>query len=631
MKNNIILNIIALLLVSATFINASRSDFYGKNDDRPELFKILDDHIGTIQINLPSEIWEEMKKSMYAERGMKLPDKYGTNNATMEFFVKGTDYSAKLDKGEFTFRTGGAGSRNDIKPGYNIKLEKGNIFGVKLLRIRAVVGDISFMTEKISSDILNKMGVPSTSTGYINMKVNDEDLGLFIVTNKIKKDFIEKYFGEKDTTSLYECKDNYIRFEKNGIGKKCTNLKDELVDDREDLMAFNEAVLNANSVEELEKIFDIDLLLKNIAFEFLTDSWDNFVVFNHNYLWYKNQENKWVLLLNDFDNAFGKSFHKGLVQVSTYGDKSYYPEDNYINLFNLSIYDLDNGHKFLKYLIHKDDTRWRKIVAEAVKNAFNPKLLIPRIDEIAELIRDDVAESRLKNDEKTGKCKGCYNINGSNPNWTMEEFDDVTNYVGWEDCYPLKLFIEERFKYVCHTYGIDPETLELIEPRPKVSYWGIKNKYEYVKEKVGDHRRFTFPNLDKEDYKQEEYNAHPELHEKPTDYEVAPNYYDDNYDSSKDKSCWSRKFGYECCDTCRVYEIDENGEWGYEDGEWCGAKDFCKILEHMCWSSKYGYDCCTSCDVVLEDETGKWGYENDAWCGIQASCDGTIPNDDFFF
>jgi hypothetical protein len=43
------------------------------------------------------------------------------------------------------------------------------------------------MREKLSSDILQLMDVPTTSTGYINLEINGEFMGLYLLTNKIKK------------------------------------------------------------------------------------------------------------------------------------------------------------------------------------------------------------------------------------------------------------------------------------------------------------------------------------------------------------------------------------------------------------------------------------------------------------
>ena len=550
--------------------------------------------------------------------------KYSTNKASMEFIVEGTDYKAKYEPEQFTFELGGSGSRSYSKPGYNIKFEneKDALYEVKSLRIRSSMRDPTLIREKLGSDMLYKMGIPTTSAAYINMEVNGEDLGIFVLTNKIKKDFMKKYFNDKKT-NLYECKPSGTKFEDNLVAKQCINTNEKLVNETDDIQAFNDAVNNAKSVEDLEKIIDVDFFLRTVAFELLTTNWDGFLCMAHNYFWYKRKDGKWIYLLNDFDQVFGQNINPFIFYFSTV-DRSYVPNGDQINVPNFALRDLDCDHKILKYLIYDDDTRFRKIIGEIVKEVFNPKILIPRVDELAELIRDDVANSRVV-DEKTGTYKGCFNTLGSDPKWNITHFDECLGDINWNNnpaytfSIGLKFFIEERFKYICHTYAIDPETLELIEPRPQVSFWGIKNKYKATfngNDFLSDEFvRYTYPNLDKEAYKQESYNADPEKNNKPIDYEYPLHSYEEGY-TPLDKSCWSEPLGYGCCwFNCQVYDTDEDGEWGYENGKWCGIPSSCSA--NKCWSEKIGYPCCvSSCEVYDSDENGDWGYEDDHWCGI---------------
>eukprot|EP00833_Pecoramyces_ruminatium_P005247 jgi/Orpsp1_1/1179279/evm.model.c7180000068709.1 len=645
MKYTIIYAISGLII--STIVNASRGDFYGENDERYELFKILDDHVGTIKITLDDNEWAIMKNMTERERfTASSAEKYKVTNATLDFSIKGTDeYNAHLEPGQFYFQNGGSGSREFVKTGFNVKIEDGNLYDVKSLRIRPTYRDPTIMREKIASDILYKLDIPATNTGYINMEVNGEDLGIYIVTNKIKKDFMKKFFKDKNTSNLYECFPPFSKFENNTIVDQCVNTVDELADQKDEILAFAEAVNDATSMEDLDKVMDVDNVLLSIAFEFITLSWDHLLSMSHNYFWYKRKDGKWIYLLNDYDETFGQDMSSFIFFF--YNNRTYVPDDKLLNVPNISIRDFENDHKFLKYLIYDDDTRFRKAIGKMVKNAFNPKLLFPRIDEIAELIRDDVASSRTI-DEKTGLCKGCINTFGFNPEWTIEHFDECLIDANWRSneefptvTYGLKFFIQERFNYICHTYGIDPDTLELIEPRPKVSFWGIKNKYEVAfngTDFLTDQRvRFTYPNLDKEDYKQEAYNADPEKNNGPTDYAYAPHPYDlpteetpideaPNDEAPNDEApndeipsdiCWSEELGYPCCTTsCRVYETDDDGQWGYENKHWCGIPSTCNT-DLKCWSEKYGYPCCTSsCHIYETDEEGEWGYEDGHWCGI---------------
>jgi len=665
----------SLLIIGLTiFANsvASTSSFFGENDRRQQLFKVLDDHVANIKIEMPQETWDLMKASSvmaYTDDFSVLENnRITTSNATLEFYVEGTDYKVSLNPGDFDFGLGGKTSRFLAKPGYNIKIhgDDNAIYGVKKLRIRSIIRDASQMREKLSSDILQLMDVPTTSTGYINLEINGEFMGLYLLTNKIKKDFIKYYYGESKPKNLYDCKLDKTRFEDNTVVTQCENV-DEKLTDKTELQSFVDAVNQAKSAEELEAFLDTEAVLKSFAFEFITVAWDNFLAFNHNYFLYKQTNGKWTMIINDFDYTFGQEFWSTHFQGNgVYVNKDYIPDATHVNIFNFSIRDCDLGHKLVTLLILNDDTRFREIIADVVKKAFNPQLLLPHIDAIKDLIYDSIVADRQFDDKFNGP--GRINSLGKFVRWNVTHFIDTTEYTSWADLpnncrsYALKLFIEERFKYLCHTYGINPDTLEKIEPRPKVAFWGILNKYEMVYDRNPDEgpTKFSFPNLDKEDYKQEAYNADPETNDHPVGYNYSPTIHEINAnntdgngnDNEKDtistqipstvtstttinpestsnsevtsstpEECWSQRLGYNCCTTsCYIYEKDQDGNWGYENNEWCGIPSSC--IEDQCWSKKLGYECCTGDDeghifVVEEDKDGQWGYENGHWCGIK--------------
>jgi len=514
------------------------------------------------------------------------------------------------------------------------------------------------MREKLSSDFLQKVGVPATSTNYINVEVNGENLGIYLITDKVKKDFIKRYYGEKNPNNLYECKIDGTRFEDNGVADKCENIKEELINQKDEIQAFNDAVNNAKTIDDIKDLIDVETFLKSISFEFLTLSWDLFLILQHNYFWYKRPDGKWTIILNDFDETWGlnvwNSMYRGEnTEVYKYADKTYIPQGDdlmYINFLNFSIRDCDMGHKLVKLLIYDNEAQWREILGEVVKKFFNPKVIFNRIEELSDLIRDDYIISHTIQPD-TGRFLGCFNTVGFDPKWNITQFDENKNYVNWANNpdqargYGLKYLVQERFNYVCHTYGINPETLELIQPQPAASYWSIVDKYPFYwgEGELFDDEYITwsYPNMDKEDFMQEEYNADPIKNSKPKDF-VIPQFIHENPEAyaqaatatatattteaaaeatattttdSEAVECWSEKFGYPCClESCRVFETDQDGSWGYENNHWCGIPASCG--QNNCWSKKLGYECCTGCKAYETDDNGKWGYENNKWCGI---------------
>ena len=80
-------------------------------------------------------------------------------------------------------------------------------------------------------------------------------------------------------------------------------------------------------------------------------------------------------------------------------------------------------------------------------------------------------------------------------------------------------------------------------------------------------------------------------------------------DTSKKGECFSVALGYDCCKGNEVVYTDNKGEWGIEDGKWCGIKE-------KCFSAALGFDCCKGDKVVYVDADGTWGQENGKWCGL---------------
>jgi len=97
-----------------------------------------------------------------------------------------------------------------------------------------------------------------------------------------------------------------------------------------------------------------------------------------------------------------------------------------------------------------------------------------------------------------------------------------------------------------------------------------------------------------------------------------------------EKQCFSQslKPSYPCCTGNKVVYTDRSGEWGLENGKWCGIGNGFSSDSESCFSLDHGYPCCESCKVVYSDESGNWGVENKKWCGIKDSCASTDDKED---
>jgi len=89
--------------------------------------------------------------------------------------------------------------------------------------------------------------------------------------------------------------------------------------------------------------------------------------------------------------------------------------------------------------------------------------------------------------------------------------------------------------------------------------------------------------------------------------------------------CFATNLGYPCCSAwnTNVMYTDQDGEWGIENGQWCGIPGTCELVV-----GGATYPCCeNTCVSQYEDQDGKWGIENGEWCSISKSnkC-GNQPN-----
>ncbi|ORY38267.1 hypothetical protein LY90DRAFT_704453 [Neocallimastix californiae] len=105
------------------------------------------------------------------------------------------------------------------------------------------------------------------------------------------------------------------------------------------------------------------------------------------------------------------------------------------------------------------------------------------------------------------------------------------------------------------------------------------------------------------------------------DGEAPSNYAtNNNNNNNNNNNCFSINLGYPCCNGNTVYYTDNDGQWGYENNNWCGIKESKQnALED--WTGKnQGYSYCNLCDVIYNDNDGRWGIENGEWCGIKSTC-----------
>eukprot|EP00833_Pecoramyces_ruminatium_P008872 jgi/Orpsp1_1/1182904/evm.model.c7180000083127.1 len=115
---------------------------------------------------------------------------------------------------------------------------------------------------------------------------------------------------------------------------------------------------------------------------------------------------------------------------------------------------------------------------------------------------------------------------------------------------------------------------------------------------------------------------------------------------------YNNKKDYPCCKGNTVVYSDDAGDWGLEDGQWCGivkATEEEKPVEEKpteekpaeenpveenpveekenksCWSYPTR-PCCKGNEIRIKDKRGAWGYEDGKWCGIDVKAEEQVKS-----
>ncbi|KAL6596551.1 coth protein-domain-containing protein, partial [Neocallimastix sp. 'constans'] len=459
--------IILLFLIVGQIILASTS--YVEDGKRAKLFEIMDKEVPTFRVTISDDQLKELKVVMQVEKitmaevleGIDLNERIHefekVKNATL--VVEINDKEEKFNK--VTFDIGGSSARIYGRQGFNIKIRDKNrdLYGRTHFRIRSDPRDATYLRSKLCCDMLNRLGIPSISANYIKLYVNEEYFGFYVIMDAPKIPWIEQVFGEKDTKNLYKCKEanNFLSLT-DGLDL-CENEDDEYTD-RTEWYNLLKTLDNAQTVEEIEDIFDVDQFLYLAAFEYLIGAWDHFLLGGHNYSMYKNKKTgKWTMLCYDFDSDLGQDIVSiEFMNLNPPKDKNY-PYHTVRQWFHLQ-------HHIVDIIIWNNLPRFESKLLEFVNEAFNPTTLFPHIDDLKDFIRPYVLKD--KTPDENGLKPGVLNL--ANPtDYSMEEweanseFTTINNQNVGSDAYGIKYWILERYRAVCKEYNLECDPVYMDE------------------------------------------------------------------------------------------------------------------------------------------------------------------------
>jgi len=285
-------------------------------------------------------------------------------------------------------------------------------------------------------------------------------MGFYIIMDSFKLSWVEFEYGEQDSTHLYQCKDMRNTLTVKDSATRCQN-ENEILSDNTDWVDLLTRLDAAESAEDIEDIFDVDQFLTEIAYEYLAGSWDHYLNFGHNFSLYRPKNDKWKMMLYDFDGELGQDVSMGVGG----GPGGFDQKSINTDFASYTFAEWAKPRHLIDILILNNSTRFDNILKNFVTEVFNPATLFPHIDELKEFIRPYVVLD--KTPDENGKFPGRINERAGDyslAQWEANsEFTKIFSAQGMGSAFGLKYWILAKYRYVCKAYNMECDETYLDE------------------------------------------------------------------------------------------------------------------------------------------------------------------------
>lgn len=259
----------------------------------------------------------------------------------------------------------------DKKPSFTLSTDhfvKGRrLMGLHKFHLNNSVQDTTYLCEDIAGELFHRAGVPGARTAWATVKLNERDLGLYVLKEGLTSDFLIMHFG-KASGNFYDGGLHHDVFQplklESGDGPR----------DWSDLKALNTAAALPDLAarwQKMQTLIDMDRFVSMMAMESLTCHIDGYSMMQNNfYIYFDPASGKAVFIVHGLDRMFKK------------------PEDplepKLHAVLSKAVMSVPEGKQ-----------RYRARLAEMVEKVFDPKWMTARIDACIRLLEPACAAMTL--------------------------------------------------------------------------------------------------------------------------------------------------------------------------------------------------------------------------------------------
>ncbi len=206
---------------------------------------------------------------------------------------------------------GAAGSFRmlDDRPAMTLGIDKyikrQRLYGLRRIHLNNSVQDPTRLSEFMGSEMFRAAGVPTPRVAWAKVRLNDRDLGLYVVKEGFEKEFLQVFFGNPDG-NLYE--GGFVR----DIDGNLSRESGKGPDNDADLNALREAVHEKDAAkrwEKIQKVLDVDHFLTYAALSVMLVDWDGYAMNRNNYrIYFRPQDGRAVFIPHGMDQLLQRSY-----------------------------------------------------------------------------------------------------------------------------------------------------------------------------------------------------------------------------------------------------------------------------------------------------------------------------------
>lgn len=270
-------------------------------------------HELSIQIDLPdwfATLTEDYKNN--AADPVQYPEIY--RNCTVTWDGQTLTNCGIREKGNASNTLTNFGKKKPLKISFD-EFTNQNLDGLKKININNFTNDPALMHDVIGFKLMRDAGLAAPRTSYTKLWINNEYIGLCLVTENVDKTFLKQNYGSANNDgNLYKTdRGAAVWLDWLGadpaayINKGLKLTTNETVNDWSKFISFVDFLNNYNGADfrqQLEARFDIHSFLKALAVEKCVRSWDSYWGGGNNYYLYEHPDGKYRWIPWDMNESF---------------------------------------------------------------------------------------------------------------------------------------------------------------------------------------------------------------------------------------------------------------------------------------------------------------------------------------